>query len=489
MGTEELWQIPATRLAVMIRAREVSPVEVVEAVVTRISQFNYMLNAYVDVHADRALAQARAAEAAIVAGEPLGPLHGLPVSIKDNIWYKGDVAASGSRVLKDFIATADSPTVLRLRAAGAIVIGRTSMPEFAWRGTTDNPLHGECSNPWDTSMTAGGSSGGAAAAVAGGMGPLSVGSDGAGSIRIPASFCGIVGLKPTFGHVAHYPALGGSELLAHVGPMTRTVDDCGLLYRAIRGYDRRDPLSTLDPSRGEDTLLAGTSGLRVAWAAHLADVPVEHEVLEIVTRAVRALSGLVLTVEEATPNLDSIGELLDTLYGVAQAGGHASRPAEQKALMDPELVAYAEAHQGISGVDYVAAVKLRQQNVAILNEFFTEFDLLLTPTVGLPAFGLGAVNPSAVAGRNVGHLAWAPCYPFNFSGQPAISVPAGQTTQGLPVGLQIVGRRHEDATVLALAAAFERLQPWADRWPPMQLAIDRDPTFSDSEIVARAEGE
>jgi aspartyl-tRNA(Asn)/glutamyl-tRNA(Gln) amidotransferase subunit A len=467
MDTRELWQIPATQLAAMIRTREVSPVEVVEAVLARINQFNHVVNAYVDVHADRALAQAKAAEAAVVGGEPLGPLHGVPVSIKDNLWLKGDVSTSGSRLLKDFVAPDDSPTVARLRAAGAIVIGRTSMPEFAWRGTTDNPLHGECSNPWDTSTTAGGSSGGAAAAVAAGMGPLSVGSDGAGSIRIPASFCGIVGLKPTFGHVAHYPALGGSELLAHVGPMARTVDDCGLLYKAIRGYDRRDPLSTLDPSGGEEPLLDGTSGLRVAWSPHFADVPVEPEVLEIVTRAVRALSTLVLTVEEATPKLDSIEELLDTLYGVAQAGGHASRPAEQKALMDQELVAYAEAHQGISAVDYVAAVRLRQQNVAVLNQFFDEYDLLLTPTVGLPPFGLGAVNPSTVAGRTAAHLAWAPCYPFNFSGQPAISVPAGQTAQGLPVGLQIVGRRHQDATVLALAAAFERLQPWAHLWPAL----------------------
>ena len=472
MDATDLCFTSAVELAELIRRRVLSPVEVTRAVLERIDRLNTRLGAYVMVHAERALGEARAAERAVMAGEPLGPLHGVPVSIKDNLWSAGDRTTFGSRLLAEFVAPEDAPSVAGLRAAGAIFVGRTNLPEFAWRGSTDNPLFGESRNPWDLTRTPGGSTGGGAAAVAAGLGPLALGSDGAGSIRIPASFCGLVGLKPTFGRVPMYPAAGGNELVAHVCPLARTVRDVALMMNAIARHDRRDPFAL--PDDGLDYLAAcnepfagarGSAPDRIAWSANLGFAPVEPETREIAEAAARAFSEVGLTVEEASPDLGDPSFILQTLYGGAQAGAHAARSPEQKAQMDPELVAYAEASASLSAVEYLRAVAARQALVDALRRFFERYDLLLTPTVCLPAFPLGVVGPSEVAGRKVTHLGWTLCYPFNYSGQPAVSVPAGWTASGLPVGLQIVGRRLEDALVLRAAAAFEALRPWAARRP------------------------
>ncbi len=472
MDATDLCFTSAVELAELIRRRVLSPVEVTRAVLERIDRLNTRLGAYVMVHAERALGEARAAERAVMAGEPLGPLHGVPVSIKDNLWSAGDRTTFGSRLFAEFVAPEDAPSVAGLRAAGAIFVGRTNLPEFAWRGSTDNPLFGESRNPWDLTRTPGGSTGGGAAAVAAGLGPLALGSDGAGSIRIPASFCGLVGLKPTFGRVPMYPAAGGNELVAHVCPLARTVRDVALMMNAIARHDRRDPFAL--PDDGLDYLAAcnepfagarGSAPDRIAWSANLGFAPVEPETREIAEAAARAFSEVGLTVEEASPDLGDPSFILQTLYGGAQAGAHAARSPEQKAQMDPELVAYAEASASLSAVEYLRAVAARQALVDALRRFFERYDLLLTPTVCLPAFPLGVVGPSEVAGRKVTHLGWTLCYPFNYSGQPAVSVPAGWTASGLPVGLQIVGRRLEDALVLRAAAAFEALRPWAARRP------------------------
>jgi aspartyl-tRNA(Asn)/glutamyl-tRNA(Gln) amidotransferase subunit A len=462
----------AVELAELIRRRALSPVEVTRAVLERIDRLNPRLGAYVVVHAERALGEARAAERAVMAGDPLGPLHGVPVSIKDNLWTAGERTTYGSRLQAEFVAPQDAPSVARLRAAGAIFVGRTNLPEFAWRGSTDNRLFGESRNPWDLTRTPGGSTGGGAAAVAAGLAPLALGSDGAGSIRIPASFCGLVGLKPTFGRVPMYPAAGGNELVAHVCPLARTVPDVALMMNAIARHDRRDAFAL--PDDGVDYLaacrepLAGTRAgerARIAWSGDLGFAPVEPETRAIAETAARAFSEIGLGVEEASPELGDPSVILKTLYGGAQAGAHAARSAEQKAQMDPELVAYAEASAGLSVVEYLRAVAARQAMVDALRRFFERYDLLLTPTLCLPAFPLGVVGPSEVAGRKVTHLGWTLCYPFNYSGQPAVSVPAGWTASGLPVGLQIVGRRLEDSLVLRAAAAFEALRPWATRRP------------------------
>jgi aspartyl-tRNA(Asn)/glutamyl-tRNA(Gln) amidotransferase subunit A len=461
----------AVELTELIRRRTLSPVEITRAVLERIERLNPRLGAYVLVHAERALTEARAAEQAVMGGRPLGPIHGIPVSIKDNLWTAGERTTFGSRLLADFVAPEDAPSVAGLRAAGAIFVGRTNLPEFAWRGSTDNPLFGESRNPWDLTRTPGGSTGGGAAAVAAGLGPLALGSDGAGSIRIPASFCGLVGLKPTFGRVPMYPAAGGNELVAHVCPLARTVRDVALMMNAIARPDQRDAFTL--PADGVDYLTASSeplvtrgAPLRVAWSADLGYAPVEPETLKIAEAAARAFSDVGLTLEEASPDLGDPSVILKALYGGVQAGAHAARSPEQKAQMDPELVRYAEASAGMSVVEYVRAVAARQVMVDALRRFFERYDLLLTPTLCLPAFPLGLVGPREVAGREVTHLGWTLCYPFNYSGQPAVSVPAGWTANGLPVGLQIVGRRFEDALVLRAAAAFEALRPWTARLPP-----------------------
>ena len=246
MDATDLCFTSAVELAELIRRRALSPVEITRAVLERIDRLNTRLGAYVIVHAERALGEARAAERAVMAGEPLGPLHGVPISIKDNLWTAGERTTYGSRLLREFVATEDAPSVAGLRAAGAIFVGRTNLPEFAWRGSTDNPLFGESRNPWDLTRTPGGSTGGGAAGVAAGLGPLALGSDGAGSIRIPASFCGLVGLKPTFGRVPMYPAAGGNELVAHVCPLARTARDVALMLNAIARHDRRDAFALPD---------------------------------------------------------------------------------------------------------------------------------------------------------------------------------------------------------------------------------------------------
>src|SRR5437867_1218152 len=469
MDTTDLCFTSAVELAELIRGKALSPVEITRAVLERLERMNTRLGAYVMVHAERALGEAGAAERAVMAGEPLGPLHGVPVSIKDNLWTAGDRTPFGSRLFAEFVAPEDAPSVASLRAAGAIFVGRTNLPEFAWRGSTDNRLFGESRNPWDLTRTPGGSTGGGAAAVAAGLGPLALGSDGAGSIRIPASFCGLVGLKPTFGRVPFYPAAGAHELVAHVCPLARTVRDVGLMMNVIARYDRRDPFAL--PDDRVDYLLAcepapTDRSFRIAWSPDLGFAPVEPEIRDIAASAARALAGAGWKVDEASPDLGDPVWILQTLYGGAQAGAHAARPPEQRALMDPELVAYAEAAAQLTVVDHLKAVVARQAMVDTLRRFFESYDLLVTPTLCVPAFPLGIVGPRQVRGRDVTHLGWTLCYPFNYSGQPAISVPAGWTADGLPVGLQIVGRRLEDALVLRAAATFEKLRPWAARRPP-----------------------
>ena len=467
MDTTDLCFTSAVELAELIRGKALSPVEITRAVLERLERMNTRLGAYVMVHAERALGEAGAAERAVMAGEPLGPLHGVPVSIKDNLWTAGDRTTFGSRLFAEFVAPEDAPSVASLRAAGAIFVGRTNLPEFAWRGSTDNRLFGESRNPWDLTRTPGGSTGGGAAAVAAGLGPLALGSDGAGSIRIPASFCGLVGLKPTFGRVPMYPAAGGNELVAHVCPLARTVRDVALMMSAIARHDPRDPFALPDDDVGYLAACDESLGapVRIAWSADLGFASVEQETRETAETAARAFAEIGVTVEEANPDLGDPSVILNTLYGGAQAGAHAARSPEQKAQMDPDLVAYAEASAGLSVVEYLRAVAARQAMVDALRRFFERYDLLLTPTLCLPAFPLGVVGPSEVAGRKVTHLGWTLCYPFNYSGQPAVTVPAGWTTTGLPVGLQIVGRRLEDALVLSAAAAFEALRPWAARRP------------------------
>ena len=460
--------MPATDLAAKIRAKELSPVEVVEAVLRRLEALNPRLNAFTLIQAEEAREQARRAEVAVLRGDDLGPLHGVPVSIKDNVPMAGKPLTYGSRLLRNNIAREDAPIVTRIAQAGGIVVGRTNTPEFAWRGSTDNRLFGETRNPWDLGRTAGGSSGGAAAAVAAGLAPLALGTDGAGSIRIPASFCGIVGHKPSFGRVPFFPSAGANELAAHAGPMTRTVRDAALFLDVLAGPDERDRFSL--PATGERFLAAtegGVRGWRVAWSPDLGHIPVDPVVRRIAEQAVRAFGELGADLDAPDLRLSDPEPILGVLYPSAQAAGHALRPSEEHAEMDPGLVEIARRGARLSAVDVGRAMVARAAFWDQMWRAFERCDVLVTPTIAVPPFETGIVGPTVVDGRPVVHLGWTLAYPFNLTGQPAITVPCGFTEDGLPIGLQIVGRRHADAVVLRAAAAFEAARPWADRRPPL----------------------
>ena len=467
-ANDALCYLPATDLAARIRAKEISPVEAVEAVLARIETLNPQINAFCFVHAAEARAQARAAEAAVLRGDDLGPLHGVPVSVKDNVAIVGKPLTYGSRLLRDHIANETSPIGARIKAAGAIIVGRTNTPEYAWRGSTDNRLFGETRNPWNLACTAGGSSGGAGAAVAAGLTPLSLGTDGAGSIRIPASFCGIVGHKPSFGRVPFFPSPGANELAAHAGPMTRTVRDAALFLDVLAGPDERDRFSLpTSDERYVESVEGGVARWRVAWSPDLGHIPVDPEVLQIAESAAHAFLELGAHLDRPDLGLPDPEPLLGVLYPFVQAGAHAARPPEQHAEMDPGLVAIAKHGAQLTAIQIGQAMTARAAYWDRMWRAFEQFDILLTPTISVPAFERGIVGPTEVDGRAVLHLAWTLAYPFNLTGQPAISVPCGFTANGLPVGLQIVGKRFADGAVLRAAAAFEAARPWATHRPAL----------------------
>jgi aspartyl-tRNA(Asn)/glutamyl-tRNA(Gln) amidotransferase subunit A len=468
MRQDELCYWSATALAAAIARKETSPVEVVDAVLGQIERLNPMLNAYCTITAEQARQAARAAEQKVLRGEPLGPLHGVPVSVKDTLWTAGVRTTMGSAIYADFVPTEDALIVARLRAAGAILMGKTTTPEFAHKGFTDSPFLGVTRNPWSTAHTCGGSSGGAGVAVAAGMGPLAVGTDEGGSIRIPASFCGVVGLKSTFGLIPRVP-LGVAELLTHLGPLARTVADAALFLTATAGRDDRDGWSITSPSIDYvDQLSRPIHGLRAAWSPTLGYAVIDPDVQRLTEAAIKKLPELGWEVEQQDPGFADPDQIADAFRhpGLAAAlGGHL---ATWRTRMDPSLIALVENGQRLSAVDVAKALFQRQELWARVDQFFQRYDLLITPTVAIPPFAAGAPAPTQVAGHPLSRRGWtAFTYPFNLTGNPAITVPCGWTAEGLPIGLQFVGRRLEDGLVLRAAAAFEVMAPWAHKRPVM----------------------
>ena len=467
MSDTDLCYMPATDLAAAIRTKQVSPVEVVNAVLARIEQLNPRLNAFCLVTAEAARQAAQAAEQAVMRGEPLGPLHGVPVSIKDLVITKGMRTMRGSKLYEHDVPTEDAPVVERLKAAGAIILGKTTTPEFGFKGVTDSPVTGITRNPWHLERTPGGSSGGAGVAVATGMGPLAVGTDGGGSIRIPSSFCGIYGLKPHLGRVPVYPASTIGDI-SHVGPMTRTVRDAALMLNAIAGADDRDRLSL--PTSHPDYLQAiegDIHGLRVAWSADLGFAVVDPQVKQITAAAVAAFSELGCHVEEINPGFDNPGEFFQYFFYVNIGTMLQDYPGYERQI-DPQLLANIAEVKGVSGQDYARVMLRRGAIFDKIQRLFATYDVLLCPTVAVPPFEVGIEGPTQIAGRAVDRRTWIAMTPlFNLTGQPAATVPCGFTNEGLPIGLQIVGRRFDEATVLRASAAFEAIRPWAQKRPPV----------------------
>jgi amidase len=463
---------PATELARLYRVRKVSPLEVMQAVLARIDAVNPRINAYVTVARESALAAARRATAALRRRAALPPLFGIPVSIKDLTATKGIRTTSGSKIFEHHVPSEDALEVERLKAAGAIVVGKTNTPEFGAGGNTFNAVFGATRNPWNPALTSGGSSGGAAAALATGMGPLAQGSDLGGSLRMPAAFCGVVGFRTTPGLIPVYPKDLAWDTLSVTGPMGRTIGDVALMLSAMAGPDDRAPLSyDVDPRAFRAAVRRPSiAGWRVAWTPDLGGlVPVDAEVARVASSATEVFRSLRARVRTASPSFVEVGEIVLATRGLSMVALHADRLAEWREVMQRGLVWNIEQGLGLTSRDIARGEKLRTALWHRVRRFMEAFDLLVLPTVPLQPFPIEQPYPTELDGKPVGHyIEWAfLTYAITLTGLPAISVPAGFTRDGLPVGIQIVGHRRQEAAVLRAAAAFEAAMPWAHRIPPV----------------------
>jgi aspartyl-tRNA(Asn)/glutamyl-tRNA(Gln) amidotransferase subunit A len=458
---------PATELAGLIRAKKLSPVELTKAVLERIERLNPTLNAFCTLTPEASLTAARAAEQAVMSGAPLGPLHGLPYSVKDLAVTKGVKTMMGSHIFASRVPDTDAPYVRRLHEAGGIFIGKTTSPEFGWKALGDSPLTGITRNPWNPEVTTGGSSAGAGAAAAAWLGPLHQGSDGAGSIRIPSAFCGIVGVKATYGRVPLWP-VSNNDYATHAGPMTRTVADAALMLQVMAGPDPWD-ITSLEsaPAHYAAALTRGVKGLRIGFSPNLDGLRVDPDVATLVAAAARALESAGATIEDVKKTgFSDTDDMIRLMWGCHYIGNYGQFLDEWRDRMDPGLVACMDEAKRRTAQEYVAMRGRRIGFWDSVRPLFERYDLMLTPTVSVAPFGVGKLNPDGWPQHAWDWFPWASfSYPFNFTGQPAATVPAGLTPSGLPVGLQIVGRRFAETTVLQAAAAFEQIQPWAARRP------------------------
>jgi len=464
-GDREIGQMSASALVEAYRSKRLSPVEAVRAVLARLERLDPKLNAFCLVDAEGALAAARDSEVRWAKGAPKGLLDGVPATVKDLLLTRGWPTLRGSRLTRrDQAWDEDAPVVERLREHGAVLLGKTTTPEYGWKALGDSPLTGITRNPWNMAHTPGGSSAGAAAALAAGIGALAIGTDGGGSIRIPAAFCGIAGIKATFGRVPAYPpsAMG---LLSHVGPMARTVADTALMLSVLAGTDSRDPYRLPGGDADyRDGLGGGIKGLRIAASGTLGYARVDPEIAAAFARAVDAFRELGAAVEACDPGFASPRDAFTVLWTAGAARALGGTSAAERSLMDPGLVASIEAGSKLSAIDYLDADAARSVLGQTMGEFHERFDLLLTPTVAVPALPVGADLADPATERY--WIDWTPfSYPFNMTRQPAATVPCGVTKAGLPIGLQIVGRLYEESLVLRAARAFEATQPAC--WPAL----------------------
>jgi aspartyl-tRNA(Asn)/glutamyl-tRNA(Gln) amidotransferase subunit A len=455
--------LTATELIAAYRDGTLSPVEATRSVLDRIAAVDGHVNAFCLVDADSALESARTSQERWARGEPQGLIDGVPISIKDLILIEGRPTLRGSHTIDPAGPwDADAPAVARVREHGGVIVGKTTTPELGWKGVTDSPLTGATGNPWDPARTAGGSSGGSAAAVALGMAPLSIGTDGGGSVRIPAGFSGISTIKPTWGRVPLWPA-SPFGALAHLGPMARTAADTALLLDVLSGADHRDPWALAPVPRTD--LEAPLAGLRIAASHTLGYVDVDPGVAAAFDAAVAVVASLGAEVEEADPGFADPRAAFETLWFSGAAASIAHLGPSERARMDPGLVAIAEQGAQRSAVDYLQAAAARNTLGIAMGAFHERFDLLLTPTLPITAFAVGREVPDGWPHER--WTSWTPfTYPFNMTQQPAASVPCG-LADGLPVGLQIIGPRHADARALAAAHAFQQATDHHRAVPPL----------------------
>ncbi|MBI4312293.1 MAG: amidase [Chloroflexi bacterium] len=470
MSNESLAFAPAWRLRDMVAAKQVSPVELTQLFLDRIEKLNPVLNAYLTVAGDQALDAARQAERAVLEGKPLGPLHGLPIALKDLNSTRGIRTTHGSLLYKDFVPQTDDIVVARIRDAGAIILGKTNTPEFGHSGTTENLLGDDCRNPWDIACTSGGSSGGAASGLAAAMHPLAQGSDGGGSIRIPAGMCGVFGLKPTQGRVPRrYTGPGGWNVFGQDGTMTRTVRDAALLLQVMAGPHQEDPTAIAGgPPDFCAGLSQGVKGMRFGLCLDIEGVPVDPAVRAAVRQAALAFEEMGASVEETTMPFDheTARRAFMTIFLADYAASLGEVYRRHKESFSPLMARFMEEAIAMPASALAGALRGLEWHRNRMDCLMRRFDLLLTPTLATTAFPIRQ-RPAVIDGCAVdpdwGFTPFA--FLFNMSGHPAASVPCGFSPAGLPIGLQVAGHRGAEATVLRAAASFEEARPWADKRP------------------------
>ena len=478
IADDQLAFTSAASLQDLYRSKEVSPVEVIDLYINRIDMLNGELNAFLECSFDKARENAQVAEREIYSGTHTGSLQGIPIGIKDLELTKDIRTTSGSLIYKDRIPKSDSIVVKRLKSAGAIILGKTNTPEFGLLGETKNLLGDHCRNPWDISKTAGGSSGGSASAIAAGLCPIATGSDGGGSIRIPASFTGTYGIKPTQGRVAR-PSLTPpiSSHTSQSGPMARTVKDCAILFQVMAGHDPDDIFSLtgevpdfIDAAQKGST--AGVQGLKIGWTPDFGFAKVESEVRSICEKAAKSFELLGCNVEDSDFEIEDPFFPWLTLFSTASLAMNAEYWPDRAREMTDYVKETYEIAGCLSAVDFSKGVANIQTIRTALNRQFERFDLLISPTMAVPPYDCGS-PPRAVDGYDVdGSWACLPfTYPINSAGYPAASIPAGMTEKGLPVGLHIIGKFGDEETIIRASAAFESANPWANLYPEISLNL------------------
>lgn len=471
MNKEDLCFMPAWEIAEAIKRQDLTAVEITEKFIERIEKVNPLINAYCVTTFDMAREQAKKADDAVKKGEKTGLLHGIPTSIKDLIELKGVKTTFGSKIHEDYVPEVDEVVITRLKDAGAVILGKTNTPEFGHEFRTTNLVYGTTFNPWNLEKTCGGSSGGAAAAAASGISPLALGSDGGGSIRTPSSFCGLFGLKPTFGRIPRFPRQSHAWItLDHYGPITRYVKDAALMLDVMQGNHDADMYSIQKTVDSHFQLVdEKPKKLKIGYTLSLSFVKaLDPEVREAVLNSVSKFEKFDWDVEEAVFKLRNADMQYSTLVSTGYAYDLKKHLKKWRDQMMPNLISFIEAGKTQTAMELEKADHHRRKVFEILYKVLQEYDILICPTTPIPAFDAEMKYPETIGGRSASVLTFIGfLYPFNITGLPAANIPCGWSSDGLPIGMQIVGKRFDELTILQVSKAFEEVAPWQDKRPPL----------------------
>ena len=473
MNKEDICFLPAYEMVEKIRSQELTSLEITETIIERIEKINPILNAYCTTTFDLAREMAKKADESVKKGEKLGLLNGIPTSIKDLMQTKGILTTYGSKLYDNFIPEENDVAVQRLIDSGCVILGKTNTPEFGHIALTNNKLFGETKNPWNIETNSGGSSGGAASSVAGGLGPLALGSDGGGSIRVPSSCCGVYGLKPTFGRIPRYPHLGINFLtMDHYGPIVRYVKDAALMLNVMKGYHPGDPNSFPDDDIDYVEILnEKPKKLKIGYSTTLGFGKIlDEEIKDNIFNQVHLFEKFGWDIEEANIKIRNPELAFTTQVGIGYAYDFQKDYKNRIEDLSPDLIVTIRFGLDNSGMNFGKAREKRKQLYEIFMKLFMEYDILITPTIPCPAFKPGWLNTGTtfptIGKKTLSIMTWMTfTFPFNMTGLPAASIPSGWTNSGLPIGMQIAGRRYEEKTVLQVSKTFEEIAPWQDKRP------------------------